>query len=310
MAITGVDGQFLNCNEAFSQMSGYSKYVLPYLVTYYHNFCRQEIKTVSMFNLTLPEEMNQLFSVVGNMLSYPNQNAKHFWKKCKFREKEETCFVSMWLIRQDDGEPTYFQLMMVPLAECSGAMSVSNTASAAAIGKSGLSTTSIAGTTGFPASQWSRPDVSSPSAQQTMILNSSVPPTLSGGMMGAGGMVGLAGGIHVPSASGLPGTMNWQKLPIGTDMSMMGGGVKTEGGGHSYRFYGPQSARSDLSFDAAEDMDDKLLEAAKNLVQVNTPECWSPFSPFLEMKSGMAGEDDEGDSGSSSHNNLEYHKSR
>lgn len=109
MALTGVDGQFINCNDAFSNLSGYSK---------------QEIKTVSMFSLTLPEEMNQLFSVVGNMLSYPNQNTKHFWKKCKFRNKDETCFVSMWLIRQDDGEPTYFQMIMVPLAECSGAVGV------------------------------------------------------------------------------------------------------------------------------------------------------------------------------------------
>ncbi len=74
----------------------------------------------------------QLFSVVGNMLSYANHNTKHFWKKCKFRNKEETCFVSMWLVRQDDGEPTYFQMIMVPLSECSGAVgapkSISNIA--------------------------------------------------------------------------------------------------------------------------------------------------------------------------------------
>ena len=45
MALTGVDGQFISCNDSFCQLSGYSK---------------TEIRSVSMFSMTLPEEMNQV----------------------------------------------------------------------------------------------------------------------------------------------------------------------------------------------------------------------------------------------------------
>jgi hypothetical protein len=85
-----------------------------------HNVCSRELTNVSIFNFTVPEEMNQLFNVVGNMLSYPDQSARHFWKSCKFRDKIETCFVSFWLVRQKNEEPSYFQMIMVPLAECDG----------------------------------------------------------------------------------------------------------------------------------------------------------------------------------------------
>lgn len=104
MALTGVDGHFIACNDNFTTLSGYS---------------RHEVESTSVFNLTLPEEMTQMFNVVSSMLSF-SQSTRHFSKTFKFRDREETCFVSMWLIRELDGEPLYFQIMIVPLSDCAG----------------------------------------------------------------------------------------------------------------------------------------------------------------------------------------------
>jgi PAS domain S-box-containing protein len=104
MALTGVDGHFIACNDNFTTLSGYA---------------RHEVESTSVFNLTLPEEMTQMFNVVSSMLSF-SQSTRHFSKTFKFRDREETCFVSMWLIRELDGEPLYFQIMIVPLSDCAG----------------------------------------------------------------------------------------------------------------------------------------------------------------------------------------------
>lgn len=63
----------MDCNHAFSQVSGFS---------------RDEIRRVSMFNLTPPEEMNRLFNIVGGILSERCDSGKHFWKRCRFRRGE------------------------------------------------------------------------------------------------------------------------------------------------------------------------------------------------------------------------------
>ena len=67
--------------------------------------------------------MNQLFNVIGTLLSHPDQTARHFWKTCKFHDTIETCFVSIWLVRRKDEEASCFQMIMVPLAECDGVWS-------------------------------------------------------------------------------------------------------------------------------------------------------------------------------------------
>lgn len=93
------------------------------LLFYILCFYSRDVTKVSIFNFTVPEEMNQLFNVVGSMLSYPDQTARHFWKTCKFKDRIETCFVSIWLVRRKDEEPSCFQMMMVPLSECDGVWS-------------------------------------------------------------------------------------------------------------------------------------------------------------------------------------------
>mmetsp|Transcript_19921 Transcript_19921/g.28638 ORF Transcript_19921/g.28638 Transcript_19921/m.28638 type:complete len:409 (-) Transcript_19921:308-1534(-) len=207
MALTGVDGQFIACNDAFSLLSGFSK---------------QEIRSISVFNFTLPEEMNQLFHVVGNMLSHSNQNVRHFWKTCKFREREETCFVSMWLIRQDDGEPAYFQLMMVPLSECTGAIGVPGAGGAAVASstssskpsappKHGAYTNDLSGYSAeeSPASAVHQARGSNHESDNLTSHHSMMGPP--GAVMGAGGMVGLGLGPRVP------GNESFQSIPRRTD---------------------------------------------------------------------------------------------
>ena len=105
MVLTGVDGHIVACNDAFTSLSGYT---------------RQEVLSTSIFNMTLPEEMTQMFQMVSTMLSFPQERTKHFTKTCKFQGRDEFCFVSMWIVREDDGEPLYFQMVMVPMAECAG----------------------------------------------------------------------------------------------------------------------------------------------------------------------------------------------
>mmetsp|Transcript_2678 Transcript_2678/g.4012 ORF Transcript_2678/g.4012 Transcript_2678/m.4012 type:complete len:375 (-) Transcript_2678:171-1295(-) len=108
MALLGVDGQFLDCNDAFCALSGYTK---------------QNITTLSLFNISTPEEMTQIFNIVGGLLSnVSGGGVRHFWKTCKFHDKKTTCFVSMWLVTHPDGEPAYFQMMAVPNTDSSSFM--------------------------------------------------------------------------------------------------------------------------------------------------------------------------------------------
>lgn len=100
-----------------------------YIISYHAMPCRQhnnysnDITKVSIFNCTVPEEMNQLFNVIGTLLSQTDPTARHFWKTCKFHDTIETCFVSIWLVRRMDEEASCFQMIMVPLAECDGVWS-------------------------------------------------------------------------------------------------------------------------------------------------------------------------------------------
>jgi hypothetical protein len=95
-------------------------------LTFFLSLPSHDISKVSIFNLTVPEEMNQLFSVIGSMLSSSDQTARHFWKTCKFKDKVETCFVSIWLVRRKDEDPSCFQMIMVPMSECDGNLCKNN----------------------------------------------------------------------------------------------------------------------------------------------------------------------------------------
>lgn len=110
MALASVDGKFIKCNTCFETLSGYTS---------------RELSRMTIFNITIPEEMNQLFNVIGSMLSYSEHTARHFWKSCKFRDKIETCFVTLWLVRSQNEESNCFQIMMIPLESCDGALASS-----------------------------------------------------------------------------------------------------------------------------------------------------------------------------------------
>ena len=68
--------------------------------------------------MTADDEMDQLFSVIGNMLTHSDISARHLWKKYVFRGIEMNCFTSLWLIRGDKGEPCFIQIMVMPAEAC------------------------------------------------------------------------------------------------------------------------------------------------------------------------------------------------
>lgn len=135
MALTGIDGHFVSCNEAFSFLTGYSRYLQMTLSMILKRPCngyficwlnanRYEVEAASLFDLTLPEEMTQMFQVVSSMLSQ-QRSTRHFSQTCKFRDHKENCFVSMWLVRDTSGNPEYFQMMVVPVKDCAGLIGMS-----------------------------------------------------------------------------------------------------------------------------------------------------------------------------------------
>jgi len=102
MAVSGVDGHFIDCNRAFERLSG---------------FRRDEIRSLSMFSMTKEEEMQELFNVVGSLLAsdtVAKRDATHFRKVCRFKNGAVQCFVSIWLVRRPDGAPAYFQCAALP----------------------------------------------------------------------------------------------------------------------------------------------------------------------------------------------------
>ncbi len=102
MAVASLDGKFVDCNGAFSIISGYSN---------------DEVLKRSVFDLTPAEDCQELMSIVGKMMESPAESAKHFWKRCCFENRDCHCFVSMWLVRKASGEPVYFQCAVLPLED-------------------------------------------------------------------------------------------------------------------------------------------------------------------------------------------------
>ena len=102
MAVASLDGKFVDCNGAFSIISGYDN---------------GEVLQRSVFDLTPAEDCQELMSIVGKMMESPAESAKHFWKRCCFENRDCHCFVSMWLVRKASGEPVYFQCAVLPLED-------------------------------------------------------------------------------------------------------------------------------------------------------------------------------------------------
>jgi PAS domain S-box-containing protein len=102
MAVASLDGKFVDCNSAFSIISGYSN---------------GEVLQRSVFDLTPAEDCQELMSIVGKMMESPAESAKHFWKRCCFENRDCHCFVSMWLVRKASGEPVFFQCAVLPLED-------------------------------------------------------------------------------------------------------------------------------------------------------------------------------------------------
>ena len=84
---------------------------------------------LNIFNITTQEDMEEMYTIIGNMLSQKDINARHFWKKLVFPEKEENCFVTIWLSRDSSGQPLFFQMMLVPQGSCAGGEGSDTTAS-------------------------------------------------------------------------------------------------------------------------------------------------------------------------------------
>ena len=68
--------------------------------------------------MTADDEMDQLFSVIGNMLTHSDISARHLWKKIIFHDEEILCFTSLWLVSNEKSEPAFIQMMLMPLDAC------------------------------------------------------------------------------------------------------------------------------------------------------------------------------------------------
>jgi hypothetical protein len=78
------------------------------------------VSRVSLFRVTSHRDLTQLFNIVALLLSAPGDGnspskgaAHHFWGQFSFLTGDMTCFVCMWLVREDDGTPKHFQMLFL-----------------------------------------------------------------------------------------------------------------------------------------------------------------------------------------------------
>mmetsp|Transcript_1970 Transcript_1970/g.2052 ORF Transcript_1970/g.2052 Transcript_1970/m.2052 type:complete len:355 (-) Transcript_1970:302-1366(-) len=102
MARTAINGVFTHCNAAMCELFGFSK---------------AELTSMSLFNLMVPEEIKPLFVVLGNMVTYPYQQVRYLRKACRLRDRDELCFLIVWLCLQHSGEPHSLQVTFTPLGK-------------------------------------------------------------------------------------------------------------------------------------------------------------------------------------------------
>ena len=92
MAIASMGGAFIDCNQLFTQLSGYTK---------------QEVCAMTIFNLTSQEDLQQAFDLISQMISPPidarlgNQPPKPCVLRGKMKERSDLG-ISVGLIRDQD----------------------------------------------------------------------------------------------------------------------------------------------------------------------------------------------------------------
>lgn len=103
MALLHVNGQFIDCNTAFSMLSGYR---------------RDEIPSISLFRITSSRHLTQLFNIVASLLSHANDKTSrsavhHFPLQLTFKTSNWNCFVCMWLVLGSEHAAQQFQLVVL-----------------------------------------------------------------------------------------------------------------------------------------------------------------------------------------------------
>ncbi len=103
-AIASIDGTFLDANNTFCTLTGYS---------------REEILRKSFFNLTPPQELQATFSVVSELMGKQTCGGgyatRSFKKMCRMRYGVVEVFVSMSVIKHSDDSPAYFTCAVLPV---------------------------------------------------------------------------------------------------------------------------------------------------------------------------------------------------
>lgn len=98
--VSSPSGEFLDCNDMFSSMSG---------------FPRTEITKYTMFHLTHPSQLPDLYRSVGELLSGAGRDSVQFTKTCLLRNCAVEAYVVMKMIRDSGGHPKYFVCSVMPL---------------------------------------------------------------------------------------------------------------------------------------------------------------------------------------------------
>ena len=98
--VSSPSGEFLDCNDMFSTMSG---------------FPRTEITKYTMFHLTHPSQLPDLYRSVGELLSGAGRDSVQFTKTCLLRNCAVEAYVVMKMIRDSSGHPKYFVCSVMPL---------------------------------------------------------------------------------------------------------------------------------------------------------------------------------------------------
>lgn len=98
MALVNVEGCLVACNKAFVQLT---------------KFTREDVesKRISVLNFVSVRAWSEM--------SHMNQAVRLLWSPCIFRDREELCVVSIWLVLGDNPDQVgCFHMSISPASEC------------------------------------------------------------------------------------------------------------------------------------------------------------------------------------------------
>lgn len=101
MAIASMGGAFIDCNKLFSQLSNYSK---------------QEVCSMTVFNLTARQDLQAAFDLISQMLSTPTENDSASSTSCALRgsfKHRGDLGLSVTLIKGEDGVAKCFCVTLI-----------------------------------------------------------------------------------------------------------------------------------------------------------------------------------------------------